>query len=150
MRADLAETKAKMAHFDVRFDAIERQQGDNALTQKARFDKLEQLIGALTNAFVLQPISSAVSPLLNDDKTLPQGPPSPEFRSPLTVNPQEHPLSSRYHRLDNHIGLTKARLEEFRNLLNTEDPDLVFFSETYWKPRFTCKARFWTRKSRLQ
>ena len=102
MRADLAEIKAKMAHFDVRFDAIERQQGNNALTQTARFDKLEQLIGALTNAFVPQSISSAVSPLLNDDKTLPQGPPSPEFRSPLTVNLQKHPLGSRYHSLSNH------------------------------------------------
>ena len=39
----------------------------------------------------------------------------------------------------NSRGLTKARLEEFRNLLNTEDPDLVFLSETYWKPRFTVK-----------
>jgi hypothetical protein len=35
--------------------------------------------------------------------------------------------------------LTKARLEEFRNLLHTEDPDLVFLSETYWKPSFTVK-----------
>jgi hypothetical protein len=102
MRADLAETKAKMAHFDVRFDAIEKQQGDNALTQTARFDKLEQLIGALTHAFVPAAISSAVSPLLNADDTLPQGPPSPEYRSPLTVNPQDHPLGSRYHHLGNH------------------------------------------------
>lgn len=102
MRADLAETKAKMAHFDVRFDAIERQQGDNARTQTARFDKLDQLIGALTNAFVPQSISSAVSQLFNADKTLPQGPPSPEYSSPLTVNPQEHPLGSRYHHLGNH------------------------------------------------
>jgi hypothetical protein len=39
----------------------------------------------------------------------------------------------------NSRGLTKARLEEFRNLLNTEVPDLVFFCETYWKPRFTVK-----------
>jgi hypothetical protein len=41
----------------------------------------------------------------------------------------------------NSRGLTKARLEEFRNLLNTEDPDLVFLSETYWKPRFTVKFK---------
>jgi hypothetical protein len=36
-------------------------------------------------------------------------------------------------------GLTKSRLEEFRSLLNKEDPDLVFLSETFWKPSFTVK-----------
>jgi hypothetical protein len=104
MKANLAETKAKITQFDVRFNAIERQQGDNALTQTARFDKLEQLIGVLANAIASPPqsTSSAVSPLLDGNKTLPQDPLSPDYRSPLTVNLQNHPLGSRYHRLDNH------------------------------------------------
>jgi hypothetical protein len=55
MKANLAETKAKITQFDVRFNAIERQQGDNALTQTARFDKLEQLIGVLANAIASPP-----------------------------------------------------------------------------------------------
>ena len=31
--ADFAETREKMTHFDTRFDAIEKQQGRNALNQ---------------------------------------------------------------------------------------------------------------------
>ena len=38
-------------------------------------------------------------------------------------------------------GLTKSRLEEFRSLLNSLDPDLVFLSETFWNNRFNVKFK---------
>ena len=38
-------------------------------------------------------------------------------------------------------GLTKARLEEFRILINSEDPDLIFLSETFWNNNFTVKFK---------
>ena len=33
--------------------------------------------------------------------------------------------------------LWKSRLEEYRSLLSKEDLNLVFLSETFWKPSFT-------------
>ncbi len=38
-------------------------------------------------------------------------------------------------------GLTKSRLEEFRTLLNSHDPDIVFLSETHWNQFFQVKFR---------
>jgi hypothetical protein len=37
--------------------------------------------------------------------------------------------------------LTKSRLEEFRSLLNSLDPDLVFLSETFWNNKFNVKFK---------
>ena len=34
-----------------------------------------------------------------------------------------------------------ARLEEFRILINSEDPDLIFLSETFWNNNFTVKFK---------
>ncbi|EFX69225.1 hypothetical protein DAPPUDRAFT_258980 [Daphnia pulex] len=39
----------------------------------------------------------------------------------------------------NSRGLTKSRIDEFRSLLNKEDPNLVFLSGTFWNPSFTVK-----------
>jgi succinate dehydrogenase flavin-adding protein (antitoxin of CptAB toxin-antitoxin module) len=38
-------------------------------------------------------------------------------------------------------GLTKSRVEEFRTLLNSHDPDLVFLSETHWNKNFQVKFK---------
>ena len=38
-------------------------------------------------------------------------------------------------------GLTKSRLEEFRTLLNSHDPAIVFLSETHWNKFFQVKFR---------
>jgi hypothetical protein len=37
--------------------------------------------------------------------------------------------------------LTKSRVEEFRTLLNSHDPDLVFLSETHWNKNFQVKFK---------
>lgn len=50
--ADLADTREKITHFDTRFDAIEKPQGENLLKQSTHFDKLDHLIGILTTAIV--------------------------------------------------------------------------------------------------
>ena len=38
-------------------------------------------------------------------------------------------------------GLTKSRLEEFRSLLNSLDPDLVFISETYRNKKYQIRFK---------
>ena len=38
-------------------------------------------------------------------------------------------------------GLTKSRLEEFRSLLNSLDPDLVFISETHWNKKYQIRFK---------
>ena len=41
----------------------------------------------------------------------------------------------------NSRGLTKARLEEFRNFLSTSTPSIVLVCETFWNNNFSVKFR---------
>jgi hypothetical protein len=75
---DLEETKEKFVHFDVRFDSLEKKQETNSTAQSARFDKLESLLGNLTNMLAQNVGQSSSSPAITCDRRLLTGPPSPE------------------------------------------------------------------------
>ena len=45
-------------------------------------------------------------------------------------------------------GLTKSRVEEFRTLLNSHDPDLFFLSETHWNKNFQVKFKNYSNRKK--
>ena len=94
---DLEETKEKFVHFDVRFDSLEVKQETYSSAQSARFDKLESLLGNLTNMLEQNVGQSSPSPAITRDSRLPIGPPSPGGSIMNSSSSFFHPLGSKYY-----------------------------------------------------
>jgi len=94
---DLEETKEKFVHFDARFDSLEVKQETYSTAQSARFDKLESLLGNLTNMLVQNIGQSSSSPAITCDRRLPTGPPSPGSSIRNSSPSFFHPLGSKYY-----------------------------------------------------
>ena len=94
---DLEETKEKFVHFDVRFDSLEVKQETYSSAQSARFDKLESLLGNLTNMLEQNEGQSSPSPAITCDSRLPIGPPSPGESIMNSSSSFFHPLGSKFY-----------------------------------------------------
>nr|CAH0112720.1 unnamed protein product [Daphnia galeata] len=135
LAAHLDNTKIKVNSFNVKFNEFEAQQKANVEIQQSRFDRLEEIL--LGKAF--QPINYPPGRSLS-----PTGAsrlPSSMNQSTLNLSPMFNDHGQCQDAMDTEHGLSKAKLEEFRQFLSLVTPSIVLLSETHWKKPLNIKFK---------